>query len=461
MVLKRQTYQENIDLICEIDGQQWEMVEAIVQLSQDAGSDYVDFIAIPSEETKKNFPDNPTDTSTGLLGSKFTLDVVNDIRTKGVKGKKRIFTGNLANLSPSVDAGWEGIAYDPTFETFEKGSSLMSQRIDIERALLPFEEAPQNDPLSYYIKASKLIEVIIEKANIGPIGENAFIHMKEDGYPQGKDGEGDDGGIDLKLKFDSYEDKPVKDLLDRLEKSTNSTYWVDRGGNFHFGALRPTIPINTYELQFIIDSSAGLTTPSYNSVRVIGSGVVSEDGWRKSGLIESGAIKLSEKVEDDELDEGLKEPTFTYKNMQIQTQKEANSVRQKIADNLAKQSKSGKITVTGFPEIRPLDVVKMPNNNVQPFGGEVYGVYKVKHKFGAGDGFKTDIHVEGLTSAQFGYQAADISKKYPFLELSENELLQNLEDSGLDSIGTGYTTGDDTDYTNDDSETTDTVGRGG
>jgi hypothetical protein len=441
MPLEQQTYSENLDVICQIDGSPWNVIEAVVEITRNEKSDYVDFIITPSKSVKENFPDDPTalKENGGLLGTEFTLDVVNDIRTKGNRGLKRIFTGHLANLSPSVEAAWEGIAYDPTLETLESGSSFMSQKIDISKSLVDFDDTEAKNPRAYYVNASTLVENIIEESGVGILGEDAFIHMSEGGFVQGKQGGADIGGIDQEIQFTSYEDKKVSDLLDRLTKSTNSSWWIDRFGRFHFGALRPGNPINSYELQFVIDSSAGYTTPSYNSVQVIGKGVVSEDGWRKSALDEDTPVELSQNVSDEERDsEKLKKPTFTYKNMQIQTQQEADNARKKIINDLSKQTKDGKITVVGFPALRPLDVVKMPNNDVQPFGGDVYGVYKVVHKIGAGDGMKTDIFVEGLSNAQFGYEAGAARKNYPFLVTSEEDIEDNIEEQGLDGVSSAY-----------------------
>jgi len=99
-------------------------------------------------------------------------------------------------------------------------------------------------------------------------------------------------------------------------------------------------------------------------------------------------------------DAELAEPTFTYRNMEINTQREANNVKEDILEQLRKQQGTGDITLIGFPEIRPGDGVQMPNTERQPMGGERYGVEQVTHRLNSSDGFITKVKVAGLVGEQ-------------------------------------------------------------
>lgn len=99
-------------------------------------------------------------------------------------------------------------------------------------------------------------------------------------------------------------------------------------------------------------------------------------------------------------------PVYTYRNMEIQTQAEADAVAEQIVSKLHEQQATGSVTVVGFPEIRPLDAITMPQasdstdtnyNPLQPMGGTKYSVVKVIHKINSSDGFITEITVGGIT----------------------------------------------------------------
>lgn len=116
---------------------------------------------------------------------------------------------------------------------------------------------------------------------------------------------------------------------------------------------------------------------------------------------EEGEITIAEVPEDEE----PKSPTFEYRNLEVSNDEQAESVVQKVAEDLAEQQADGTVTVVGFPEVVPLDGILMPQsinpekenyNENQPMGGRAYNVYKVIHRLNADDGFVTKIHVAGV-----------------------------------------------------------------
>lgn len=410
MALQQETYRDNLDVEMLIDGAEWRLVEARVELSKATTPDFVDMKLMPTREAAQSLPQNPTLTidEGGLVGADFTLDVDNTLASTRPSGseKTRLFTGKLGNLSKAADGSYEGTAYNPLHEIFseEWSGSFFNTIVRIEHSLQKFEFTQPDgnlDPTNYAnesppraeaykISASELLQQIFDAAQIDTGKIN--IHLSEEGTSlAGSEPVGRDTQLYVTEDFIN-----VSDMFRRIKRATNSEWWFDRDGEFHFGVPRPGNPVEGHLLNFITDTSAGITTPKYNSVRVIGDGIVSEDGWRRSSLRNSTAIKVEGNIADDEQDEELAPPTFVYRNMSIKTQEEANSVRSNIIQKLREQQKGGSITVLGMPEVRPMDTVQMPDSETQPMGGESYGVTKVIHKLNGSDGFLTEITVTGL-----------------------------------------------------------------
>lgn len=416
--LKHQTYSDNVDTDLLIDGNEWLISEARVELTLGHKADYVDFIAVPTQETQSSLPSNPEKPADegGLLGKEFKLDVTPQL-DEGDRGQKtRIFTGALSNLTATGTGAWEGLAYDPSYRVFNEGSSFMNDLLYLPAATgaedltedtsqVPEKyrafvyggggggytglnsygsDTSYNTPSGTKLKASALAALIAEEAGISDYS----LHFAENGLDQG---EGNRAGYDYDLYF-SEDFVSVDEALKRLETSTDSVWWFDREGTLHIGGPVVGEPVDEYDLIFITDTTAGLSTPAYRSVRVIGSGVVSNAGWAKTNLNPEEPVI----VEGSDTDDPLQAPTFTYRNMAIQTQAEAEAARDRLLNKFKEQQASGKITIVGMPEVRPRDLVRLPNSDIQPMGGTEFGVTKVIHKVNGSDGFKTDVHVGGV-----------------------------------------------------------------
>jgi len=418
--------EDNIDISLFIGGdeappEEWELVEAEVVLTTRSTPDYVDMRITPADGV--DYPDRPQvpfdldaepedDASPGgYLGRQFTLDVDTSLRatTPGPE-VTRIFTGAIANMTALGDYTYEAVAYDPTQQSFAAGeddtTQFMNSTINIApaspriiRNLLGGYYDNSYEPGDRRLLISELAEMVLDEAGVDE--ENRNINVQDNGIEVGEKPNGEKviKGYDYDVTFSEWE-VPVKDILERITFASRADWWFDRYGNFNFGPRIPDENIFAYDLQYITDSSDGKTTPPYRSVQVIGDGVASEEGWSRSSLINESPITSAGNVDVQTTTDNLAEPVFTYRNMEINTQQEAENIKNDILEKLREQTGTGDITVVGFPEVRPGDGVELPNTSDQPMGGERYGVEQVTHRINSSDGFITKIKVAGLAGEQ-------------------------------------------------------------
>ena len=393
-------YEDNVQIDMTIDGQKWLLIDAEVELSEATTPNYVILKMTPDpEETIDNLPDKIQD----LVGTEFSLSADTGlISERDSSEDSLLFEGILGNISPTGENVYEGRAYDPSQASFAEGeaTSVLNQSVYI-----PPPEYSLRELINMYlsgqqgtkhktrtIKASELITRIMDKANIPEYN----IDLAEGGVEvSGAEGSYT-GGYDRELKFE----EPYPKIENALEKATNMTqsmWWFDKEGAFNFGVPRPT----KHELRFITDTSAGVSTPPYQSVKVIASGIASEEGWSRASMnAEEELVVKARTAKDGEGNNIIEmgetsEPVFTYRNSEVSTQAQAESTARQLVEKLQKQQADGEVTVVGFPEIVPFDVIKMPNTNEQPMGGKTYAVYSVKHRLNNSDGFITKIKVAG------------------------------------------------------------------
>lgn len=405
-------YQDIVAVNIRIGGKPWYVKEMRIELSKVSSPDYVDMTIIPDpNETLPYLPSVDR-----LVGNEVTVDVDNSLlseRDTPSEEVTRLFTGKLANISPTGKHIYEAVIYKPLHQPFnvneEEGQetgAAINKTIDITGSITDYGERlekfgrnigfTQTD--SYYIRASQLVNDILDVMNVP--SEKRNIRMAEGGETFN----GYTGGFDKLIKFDHKEDT-IDSILERIRRETKSEWWFDRKGNFNFGTPRPT----EHKLRFITNGSAGRTTPPYQSVVVIGSSVASKKGRPKASMVdgnptvktatianvfnEKGATKESGVAKFGIPPEELPEPVYTYRNDEITTDDQAENTAATIIKDLAEQQAEGTVTVVGFPEVTPLDAVKMPNSEIQPMGGYSFGVYKVVHKINTSDGFITEISV--------------------------------------------------------------------
>lgn len=423
--------EDTIEVDFTIADSPWLVIEAIVELSQTATPNYVDMIITPDPgETLGELPENTTD----LIGSTAELNVDTSLlseRDSEAEEDTLLFKGNLANISPTGENVFEAILYDPSQQAFAvedqdetvstaeedeegetvagaelsvAGGSIINQEMFLPKPKYGYEDiypdgTAGTEQFTYAVPASEILDKIIEKL---PLEEDETeILLQEGGVTINNERGSFTGGYDRDLWFDSDTIK-IKTALDSIASRTESVYYFKKDGTFYFGPPQPT----KHDLRFITETTAGIDTPPYQSVQVIGSGVASADGQQKIPLNPENAIvssaRLATYVEEQEeeiiiVQGGLAQPIFEYRNNEISSQAQADSAARSIAQELKKQQASGTITVVGFPEIEIYDGVKMPNTKKQPMGGYAYGVYKVRHILNGSDGFITEIEVAGIT----------------------------------------------------------------
>lgn len=224
-----------------------------------------------------------------------------------------------------------------------------------------------------------------------------------------------------------YTGEKAADVLDDLSKRANSAWWIDANNVLQFGPTETSI----HKLDWVTDTSAGKQTPPYRSVKVIGDGLVSKDGWEGKNLVSQEGVGANGNVETTNQSYGgydertlrnlgatteeiellqkttgeLRKPTFTYKNKSIKTQQEAENTRDRILDELQEQQAGGEVTVVGRPMIDPLDVIEMPDafgNPEQDVEPAQYLVQGVRHLVDGSNGYITKVDCGGLAGRLSG-----------------------------------------------------------
>ncbi len=415
---------DTVDVTCLIGGKPWHVIEAKVELSQVATPNFVDMVITP--DPNETVPDLPeAGNISEIVGQTFELYADNQLISERVTEAgedSTLFIGNLGNISPTGENTFEAIAYDPSQQGFnigEDSGSVINMSFNLDKVRIIDPDTISEDDMAesegpFTIQASKLLDRVVSFAGISDTDITLQSGgVKVDVPPSGTRTVAEDQQVEFQSKYAS-----VKGVLNRIREVTESEWWFDKTGTFHFG--KPDVTV--HRLQFIKDTSAGITTPPYQSVEVVGKGAASKEGWNYNSAIaeprnnvvkrariarpESAGEQAQRIIVEDE----LAEPVFRYVNAEISTQRQAAATARSILDELMKQQADGNITVVGFPEVSVHDGLQMPgttsggtlvNNPARdepPMGGRRYGVYKVTHHLNASDGFITKIKVAGPTN---------------------------------------------------------------
>lgn len=402
-------FNDNVQTTMTIDGDEWLVADAEVELSQVSTPNYVDINKmIPGESVQVPSPPD------GLVSKDFELYADNDLiteRTTDAEEDTLLFKGKLANISAIGTRAYEGIAYDPSQQPVASpgqgggNGSVLNQQIFITPPYYGFAymyargSGTQYEPKT--IKGAELVDKIVAEI---PGVDDVENQLTENGVTRTGPNGSVTGAYNRELSFDNLKISLQKGI-EKVREECECDWWFDKEGTLYFGVPEPI----AHELRFITDASDGLTTPPYQSVKVIGSGIASEEGYYRSHLRPEERIVVNASWADnqDVVYGETVQPQFEYRNNEISTEAQARSVARKLTEDLKKQQANGKVTVTGFPEVTPFDAVIMPQaadeggTNYQPgmpMGGNRYGVYKVVHRLNGSDGFKTIIHVCGLTN---------------------------------------------------------------
>jgi len=398
-----QILNDNVQVTCLVDGDPWIVEEAEVSRSRVSTPDYVKMIIAPDEANGTSIDSNNTG---DLIGKSFRLEADNELiseRTTGASEDSLLFVGNMSNISPLGDGFYDAIAFDPSQQVVAdpEAGSLLNQEVFIPMPETAYEKI--NNLLAgtifkkRTIKASKLVKVILQ--NIGV--QDFSITISDSGTVINGTTYAKDTEVPLNSPFIN-----AAEGLKIARNMTASEWWFDKEGVLNFGAPDPKL----HELKYITDASDGKTTPPYKSVKIIGSGIASEDGFPKVSMESEDKLVFKANIKPDtegKLEKvpdewpSLREPTYTYRSAEIVTDDQAKAVAKQFISDMSEQQSDGEVTVVGFPEIMPLDGIKMPSKETsprQPMGGYEYGVYEVIHRLNSSDGFITKISVSGTAN---------------------------------------------------------------
>ena len=403
------------------DGQarEYEIIEMEVYLS-DSGSEsnYVKAIVIGDghqipPNTGTRYVRQADDESGTLEDNEndpdiLTIDIDNDLMEYRPNTDEitRIFTGVVSNASRRKDNSFEFMAFWPGYNTLQDG------RIEITRPRVsglrrgPTEEL--RDALASPSKASHFASKIGEKVTEG-FKFPYEVNLLEEGVEIGETVAGRDKMMNLSTEDIMSEDS--NGALTRITESTNSVWDIDRYGTF---AIGPPIPdgdtpnaVKSHKLRYLTEVDAGRQGPMWRSVKVVGDGVVSQDGYESKSMVNENPVVLKGNVVDSDGDD-LAEPVFVYRNMEINTTEEARDVLNKLVDNLKEQLASGEVTVVGHPELWPGHAIELPDTKDQPFANEKFTIRKVIHRLNNQDGFVTTVKVGGQTNATQSFFTGDV-----------------------------------------------------
>jgi hypothetical protein len=251
--------------------------------------------------------------------------------------------------------------------------------------------------------------------------ENAFVESGQDLSTTEYEGE---SGIGVQLPF-TYDaaDEQCWTLLNKISLKNDWLWYVDAFD-------RVWITDNVYEISStgerennqvskpggtpgsrrrmdrskqlvnILEHSDGLAAPPYQKVVVNGdASEVSDNGDFRIRLSKNPAIGAAQ---TDLWSYG--DPIYTHSDKSIRTSEQAIKQATAILKSFREQQKGGTITVAGRADIRPLDIVTLPDQSAnEDFFGESYIVSKIEHTLKNSDGFKTKLHLGGLVDDGEGW----------------------------------------------------------
>lgn len=218
-----------------------------------------------------------------------------------------------------------------------------------------------------------------------------------------------------------FQQEKCVDALDKILRDINWQWWVSAGNVVH---VAPNLPSEEHDLQYVLDTSAGKQTPPFQQVEVIGDNTPGADD---PAAAPGGASNEYLICKDSPIraTAGDGKPIYTYSDETITTESQARAAAESIMEELLRQQQGGTITIVGNENIRPLDVVTLPDL----LGGESYLVSSVTHDVSNDNGFTTEIGCGGLINAGPGGQLNEeaigvevfVSDEGPWVEEADEE----------------------------------------
>lgn len=453
---------------------QFDVVEMEVEHTTYNKANYASGVVVPAQEDDAGTSVSLTSArlralvgQPAFLYARTSIQVGTPVQSKD---NALIFKGRVANIVATgegnlisvllFDASQESFSYE---EGGENTNNFMNYEVDFSTIQGNVSEVFGVDETEAKLPAADIIETILtdrqfnlnfSKGDVFILGEDENFGENEFAPSPFEDGGGTLGsGVNL-LKADYIIEMrepattPTEELVqainvpinfqkskmtiynifEEIKRKTDAKMWFDRFGVFHFGGISPV----QHELSLITETSAGLTTPSYQGVKVISRAKQSanlDEEERRSlndldrrddfetfvveasigrqdvreqirgpqGSTEEGEIIGAKNpiVFHDSDDTVVATPQFEYIDYSLLTQTEVLNAAKSFLADIIEQSADGEITVLGFPEVELYDAVRMPDTQVQPMGGSLFGIQKIVHEISS-DGFLTRLSVQGV-----------------------------------------------------------------
>lgn len=182
----------------------------------------------------------------------------------------------------------------------------------------------------------------------------------------------------------TFKKTALDQYVEKMAKLSNTVWYVNYDNELVIDD--PGSVGRDRELDRLRDVSAGKKSPAYQSVRVIGNSPTSRRGREFDHMVASEPVVATA---------GDGDPEFRYEDDNIGDQKQAQNVADSIFNRLKRQQKGGYVEVVGRNDLRPWDIVTLPDSQ----GGESYTASTVKHTIDGSNGWKTRLGLGGLVSA--------------------------------------------------------------
>lgn len=231
-----------------------------------------------------------------------------------------------------------------------------------------------------------------------------------------------------------FQQETCVDALEKLLQDLNWNWWVDEG---NIVRIAPGLDSVEHDLVYVLETTAGKQTPPFQQVEVIGDNTPTADDPAAEPGTDSTEYLI---CKDDPIraTAGDGRPVYTYTDEAITTEAKAEAAAESILEEFLKQQAGGSITIIGNENIRPLDVVRLPDL----LGGESYLVSSVTHEADNSNGFTTEIACGGLIDAGPG---GDLNEEMVGEEVVVNDegpmVEESNEGSGTAGSGSGTVQG--------------------
>jgi len=301
-----------------IDGQEWNLISAKVVHSQTEKPNYAEIKCVPSPELdESDIPDYLPELRSAPASLSCKTDLsqararIAEENGSEFETDSLLFDGYVARIYPVGDKSVDVVLFDPGQSLFEKSTgtsedeeeedsnavggggtasgprqssgtsseSTQKDQTSIQNAVIDLTNSQFTRQVEQENAEGKITEIlayyavkyILDELGITDRDISGIIKKEGTEYTVGE--ETYTGGYNIPLQFADPTGTAVE-LLDKVANETESTYWFDKRGTFNFGPPQ----ISEYNVRYITDSTAGITTPPYQSVKVIGTGVASEEG---------------------------------------------------------------------------------------------------------------------------------------------------------------------------------------